>query len=150
MPKKINFKTITSCMLLTSAVLLSLPCQAAERAETPLSTSGYSIISPYWNNASDVTVQLKKSSDNFISATARVVGLKGTTYSNGTVTLDKIVGTNTIAKRRWSGLSSSSQNFIFNEKALAYESGTYRISITITATLNGKSEVITKSQTFVL
>ena len=60
MPKKINFKTITSCMLLTSAVLLSLPCQATERAETPLSTSGYSIISPYWNNASDVTVQLKK------------------------------------------------------------------------------------------
>ena len=80
MPKKINFKTITSCMLLTSAVLLSLPCQAAERAETPLSTSGYSIISPYWNNASDVTVQLKNSSDNFITATARVVGLKGTTY----------------------------------------------------------------------
>ena len=65
-------------------------------------------------------------------------------------TLDKIVGTNTIAKRRWSGLSSSSQNFIFNEKALAYESGTYRISITITATLNGKAEVITKSLTFVL
>lgn len=150
MPKKINFKTITSCMLLTSAVLLSLPCQAAEHAETPLSTSGYSIISPYWNNVGKVSLNLTKTSDNFINAFVSVNGYPGITYSNGTIILDKIVGTNTIAKRRWSGLSSSSQNFIFNEKALAYESGTYRISITITATLNGKAEVITKSLTFVL
>ena len=131
--------------ILTCTVLLSMlitPLKAVEsRVDAPLSQYGTSV-QPRWSNVVSNTMTLGPSNGK-IYISIIFGGYSGTTYSNGTVVLQKINGSKITLIATWRNLSSSSPVFEFTDNTKSYTAGTYRIAVTITATRNGVSETIT-------
>lgn len=100
-----------------------------------------------WNNVSSARVTLVFTNTGKADISIRISGRAGTTFSNGTVKLEKINGNTTTTIATWRNLSSSSTTFTFNNDSVAVTSGTYKVSITIYAVRNGVSEKIETSKT---
>ena len=104
------------------------------------------MLEPRWTNATRVVLSMGLNSDK-ISLSVTIAGHSGTTYSNGKVTLEKLVGSSYVEVESWSGLSSSSAIFLFGDSSVKKVSGTtYRLRVSIKATRNGVSETITESR----
>lgn len=102
-------------------------------------------IEPQWQNTMATTVALSFDGSIIVISTD-AVGYVGTTFSKGTVRLTKLSGGNLGTVKVWSGLSSSTNIFSFDNESLSatkYGHGLYRVNFTITATRNGVSEVVT-------
>lgn len=145
---KLKNKTITSIISLVSlCAMISQPLCAAECEQyvDPTPSSTQSTIVPYWNNVRSVMFTHDVENSNiYIKLT--ITGIAGTTYKNGTVTLEKISGSNTGVKRTWKNLTSSSNVFSFSDNSYPASSGTYRATFSIDAVRNGVSENITRSK----
>lgn len=99
---------------------------------------------PRWENALSIRLSIVFNSPLEVSTS--IAGKSGTTYSNGTLTLEKISGANCGVVETWTGLSSNTPVLIFGDTSIAPSAGTYRLSLTITATCNGVSEIIESSK----
>lgn len=142
----LNKKRKLFMMVLSIAVAASLivvPCNAA--IET-ISNAGIeqspSVIIPYWAHVNTVTIILDVTGE-YVVCDIFIMALKGTTFKDGVITLEKISGANCGLVKKWTGLYSSSQIFSFKDSSVKTEQGKYRLSITITATRNGTSEQVT-------
>ena len=100
-----------------------------------------------WSNVNTATVTLAFTNAGKADISIRINGKSGTTFSNGTVKLEKITGGSATPIATWTGLSSSSKTFTFNDSSVSVTSGTYKVSITIYAVRNGVSEKIEASKT---
>ena len=94
-----------------------------------------------WSNVSGVSSGLTFSSGK-ANISFRVFGKTGTTYTNGTVKLKKIVGSVETTVATWSGLSGSTKTFAFSDNTVSVTSGTYKATLVIYAVRNGVSEKI--------
>ena len=108
---------------------ISIPVSAAE---------------PRWTNTNSIILTLDPT-ESPIYIYAFVGGKPGATFSNGTVTLTH----NGVVVGRWSKLSSSNAYFQFSNNNITRQQGTYVLSISITVTINGVSEVVSSSKTVV-
>lgn len=99
-------------------------------------------IEPQWKNVGATAATLDfDGSTIFIDFT--VTAYSGTTFSDGVVGLFKLTGDDAGLVKRWTGLSASTPYFFFTDDSLTATKGTYRVQLSITATRNGVSEVIT-------
>ena len=99
-------------------------------------------VQPRWLNLASAVMKLGVSSSP-IKVGFTLSGNTGTTYSNGTLVLEKISGSHTGVIHTWSNLSSNSYVYYMNDEVYTtLTAGQYRITLTITATNNGVSEVI--------
>jgi len=132
------FALLLSCLLLGMMVL---PVYADD--------GDTSIDDPTINRWTNVTnVQFKHDVDgNNLILKVIISGSSGTTYSNGTLKLTKSNGT---LVHQWTGISSSYASFTIKKTITKPASGTYTLSLTITATRSGVSEVVSTSYTFTI
>ena len=94
-----------------------------------------------WTNVSSVSSGLTFSSGK-ANISFRIFGKTGTTYTNGTVKLLKIVGGNETTVATWGGLSGTNKTFVFTDNTVSVTSGTYKTTLVIYAVRNGISEKI--------
>lgn len=100
-------------------------------------------IEPQWQNVGATAAALSFNGST-ISISFVVTAYSGTTFSSGTVFLIKLTGSDTGIIKKWSGLSSNTNYFSFDDNSQTVTStGTYRVLLLITATRNGVSETIT-------
>lgn len=148
--KNNRIKAIILCCLLCSTALATMPCNAAEQSMIAPPNSvedSYSIISPCWSNVRSLNIKIEKDTNNNVVVYVTITGESGTTYRSGRITLEKVTSSETVPINSWGGLSSSSSMFNFKKTSAQKASGTFKVSVSIVATKNGKSEVITGSQT---
>ena len=144
--KRKSLLIFLSIMLL--AAMFIQPLQALEElscTETAANPNN-SGIDLQWQNAESFTITLD-CSDSTAYIHATIVSVKGTTYKNGTVTLEKISGSNCGVKKTWNNLSGTSRIFSFHDESVSLSSGTYKLTVTIDTVRNGSSETITASKT---
>ena len=138
---------IISLVLLMSFLLIGQPVYSIGTSN--LDQQYVFTIQPRWINTNGASLILDISKSP-ITAGFDIGGYTGTTYSNGTLVLEKISGSNTGVIRTWTGLSSNLSLYEFEGYADAtLTAGQYRLTLTITATRNGVSEVIELSKTSV-
>ncbi len=140
-----NIKLFVAVLIM--AATLTHVAFAAEWLDSKGNKTETSIgISDTENNLRWTNVLTVSSSLTFSSGKAniyfRVVGRTGTTYTNGTVKLKKIVGGVETTVATWSGLSGSSKTFVFSDNTVSVTSGTYKATLVIYAVRNGVSEKI--------
>lgn len=103
-------------------------------------------IQPRWINVNGASLILDVS-ENPITVGFDFGGYTGTTYSNGTLVLEKISGSHTGVIKTWTNLSSNSSLYSFDDEVeTILTAGQYRVTLTITATRNGVSEEIELSK----
>lgn len=100
------------------------------------------IVSPLWDNVNTSTLSLDFSDDK-INIYVRLLGIVGTKYKNGTVTIYKHIGGEYVRVKSWTGISSANKKFVFSNSELDATSGVkYKLSIKITAYTSSNSEVV--------
>ncbi len=101
-----------------------------------------------WDNAYTEEVDFNIT-NNKLYISIYIPGKSGTTFTNGTITLEK-VGSQGGVVREWTNLSSTSNTFTFTNNTYTPIKGGYTLSYRITAVRNGVSEVIygSKSLTY--
>lgn len=138
--KKIKkvFTTILSAMLAVSIIVAPV-CANGVDARAVVEPD----IEPQWQNTMATAAALSFNGST-ISISFVVTAYSGTTFSNGTIFLIKLTGSDTGIIKKWSGLSSNTNYFSFDDNSQTVtSSGTYRVLLLITATRNGVSEQIT-------
>lgn len=135
--KKI-FTAIMSAALV-AVMLVSPVCANGIDARAVVVEPG---IEPQWKNTMATEAALDFDG-SIIVIDFTVTAYLGTTFSNGTVALFKLTGEDSGLVKRWTGLSASTPYFLFSDDSLTATKGTYRVQLSITATRNGVSEVIT-------
>ena len=99
-------------------------------------------VQPLWQHATNMIVNLNL--DNpVINIAVTVTGYSGTTYTNGMAILEKIEGENCGIIKTWEGITSDFAVLQFRDQTVPRESGTYRLTFTVTTVRNGTSETIT-------
>ena len=144
--KRKSLLVFLSIMLL--AAMIIQPLQALEELSCTESVTNINDngIDLQWKDADSFAIVLDCSdSKAYIHTT--IVSASGTTYKNGTVTLEKISGSNCGVKKTWNNLSGSSSIFSFHDESFSLSSGTYKLTVTIDTVRNGSSETITGSKT---
>lgn len=129
-------------LLMVFALVFASPVNATATDKLPeskLVESG----SLRWSNVTLCRSTLLFSSK--VDCSITVSGLQGTTYSNGTILLEKEINGAYSAVKSWSNISCSQKTYIFRDSSVTATNGTYRLTIEITATRNGQAEVITDS-----
>lgn len=132
-------------VVLICAVLMSMfitPLKAIDVGMDNAEIQMDSIVQPRWTNVYVTDITLGHN-DGKIDISITMSGYSGTTFSNGTIVLQKVNGSSLSLIKTWRNLSSDSRDFEFTDNSKSYTSGTYRVAITITATRNGVSETIT-------
>ena len=99
-------------------------------------------VEPRWSNVNNILLTITTNASTLVIK-AQVLGETNTTYSNGTVTLTR----NGVTVGNWTGLSGNSPYFTFTNQTVPRQSGTYVLTIKITAGRNGVSEVVSSSKT---
>lgn len=135
-----NYRILTlllTVLLITSGTILPSYAAITDVPET---------IVPFWTNASNVIVDLKKASGKVV-ITITVNGLSGTKFSSGEVALLKTSGTNTGLVKSWDRLYSNSATYVFTDSSTTATSGTYKVNFSIKALRNGVGETISGSDT---
>ena len=140
-------KIIRTVAVLFLAATLSQGVFAAEILNTKNSKTQSLIgISGQENNLRWTNVLSTASSLDFENGKAkiyfRIVGKTGTTYTNGTAKLVKIVGGNETPVATWSGLSGNSTTYVFSSNSVSVTSGTYKATLVIYAARYGLYEKI--------
>ena len=141
-----NTKKITKTLaaaILAGAVTVS-PVAALEQI-TITDPPGIELL---WNNAGTETCTFNIV-NNKLNISILIPGKTGTTFTNGSVTLEK-VGSQGGIVREWTNLSSTSNTFTFTNNTYTPTKGGYSLTYRITAVRNGVSEVIygSKSLTY--
>ena len=94
-----------------------------------------------WTNVNQTTSSLTFESGK-ANIDFRIFGKTGTTYTNGTAKLVKIVGGNETPVATWSGLSGTSKTYVFSSNSVSVTSGTYKATLVIYAARYGLYEKI--------
>ena len=103
-------------------------------------------IEPYWLHAMTVSLTLGLNSPQ-ININITVTGRTGTTYKNGKVVLEKVIGSKTEPVKEWTGISSNTAVLQFKDTSVTKDSGTtYRLTFTVTTVRNGVTEDITQTR----
>lgn len=134
--KKRTFRILS---LVMTVLMVTLAYAAPVSAALPEEDD---MIMPLYNNVDEVYTYIDYTSGK-LNATLRITGLSGTTYSEGTVKIQRKYGLIYIAIEEWTGISYSSSTYTFNDSSITPASGEkYRIKYEIKATRNGSTEKI--------
>jgi len=127
------------------AVLLVLSAGTNAYAAPVRATISDGQITPYWTNTSSINLYLSFTSST-ANCSAIVRGKTGTTKITGTATLARknTNGTYTIVKT-WSGLSTNSNELIFNESYSVSSGYTYKLTINATVYMGSNGENVSSS-----
>ena len=137
--KSKKFFTAILSAILAAVTAVSPVCANGINARAAVVEPG---IEPQWQNVGATAATLLFDGSTIV-IDFTVTAYKGTTFSNGIVTLIKLTGNNTGIVKRWTGLSSSLPIFDFYDESLTATKGIYRVHLSVTATRNGVSELIT-------
>ena len=142
--RKLLVSALVMSMLCSATALPSQAIESENMGGNPI-TINLSEMQPYWLDAQMMKLMITfREPQIYISAL--VSAKKGTTYKNGVVILEKISGSNCGVKGTWTGLSSNSSTFSFNDQSIPKEQGTYRLTLTITTVSQNGTERITGYQ----
>ena len=146
MSYKVTIKKLLSLIMAVLIVLSMLVIQVGaireEESHEQIKSINSSTASPLWDNVNTSNLALTFSNKK-IYAKINMTGIKGTKYKNGTVIISKYNGSKYVPVKKWTGLSSTTNVFLFSNSELSAVSGVkYKLSITITAYTSSKSEVI--------
>lgn len=142
--KKTN-KILSAIIILTMIFSMAVqPLYAVGSAE--INAVGNPGAEPYWLHAMGVSLTLGLNSPQ-ININITVTGRSGTTYKNGKVVLEKVIGSKTEPVKEWTGISSSTAVLQFKDTSVTKDSGTtYRLTFTVTTVRNGITEDITQTR----
>ena len=139
-------KKVVVCLCAILMILFSTGVPSYAQRALSSTPQLASTVQPRWINVSGITLVLDVSKSP-IYVSFSIGGYLGTTFSNGTLVLEKISGSHTGVIKTWTGLSCSSPAYIFDDDVYTtLTAGQYRMTLTITATNNGASEVIEVSK----
>jgi len=140
--KKTNKFLSAVLVVIFVATLMTNSAFAMNNNETATTNSG---IQPRWANVLTTTLFLDLEG-SLIDVGVTMAGPTGTIYTNGTLVLEKISGSNCGVVETWEDLSASTPYFRFDDTSEDPTSGTYRLTITIDTERNGVFETITFSK----
>jgi len=128
--KKRVFATILCICALVGTI--GIPSVSASAAQPGVE------VTPYWSNVNSIKLNMSLSNGT-ITSEATVTGYTGTTYISATFTLEKLNGNQYERVDSWT--ASNSAMLLSNSHSTSKcTAGTYRLSISGTATKNGTSE----------
>ncbi len=102
-------------------------------------------IQPRWSNVMSIALTLDLT-EQIIQVGITGFGRTDTIFTNGTLVLEKISGSNCGVVETWYNISSDSRILQFEETSVEPTPGTYRITLTIDAVRNGVTETIEVSK----
>ncbi len=108
-------------------------------------TTTSSVVQPRWSNLVSYTMGIDLDGP-IIQVSATLMGRTDTTYTNGTLVLEKISGSNCGVVQTWYNISSNSRILQFGDSSEKTTPGTYVLTLTIDAVRYGVSETISVSQ----
>ena len=96
---------------------------------------------PRWNNVYDIAITLEEYSGK-LNLTVYIDGLDNTFMNDISIGLFKMTRPNQGTVAQWSGMSTTSNYYFFNQLVEAEPSGSYRVIVRFNAVRNGVSEAV--------
>lgn len=111
----------------------------------PIAVSPQPDFTPQWQHVIGIVLRLDLEEPR-INVRVTATGYSGTSYTNGTLVLEKISGSDCGVIQTWTNISSTGPALQFSSTSEAPTPGKYRLTFTATTIRNGVSETISGSK----